>query len=197
MSDPRVAAVLVAAGGLLLSSGCVIRMSTPYASEADVTAIGPYCASAAACPTGREHKGLDVFMVESLKPFQAVADGTVETIDLFANEVTGNWQVNVRIRYDSWYSVEYAFEPFSTERAAGERQLANIPVTLGQRVRRGDLIGRLVHAGDAPHVHFHLNTAIWWREQERPCPERYFTAAARASILTLVRRSPGIEQMCY
>ncbi len=176
-------------------SGC-IKMTTPYANESDVEIIWPYCESDAVCPTGREHLGLDIFMVESLKPFQAVADGKVEEIELFQNEIAGTWQVNVRIRYNWLYTVNYAFEPFSPNFDDGQQQLVNIRVSEGQRVTEGDTIGLLVHAGDAPHVHFHLDKSfLWWRS--RPCPEPYFTDIARTSILEIIQRHPDIEQICY
>lgn len=89
-NTPHRAPILLAVGAALFLSGCAIRMIAPYANEADVTRVSPYCASAAGCPTAHEHKGLDFSTAGTLKPFQAVADGRVQAVELFANEITGN-----------------------------------------------------------------------------------------------------------
>ena len=179
------------------STGCAISMSTPYVDSADVARLWPYCGNVVNCPPEQEqeHEGLDFHTNANLRPFQAVSDGTVKDVELFLNEGNGFYQVNVRIQHNWKYTVEYAFEPFSPNMADGRQQLANIQVARGQKVVQGQVIGYLLHAGDAPHVHFHLDKGflVW---KARPCPEPYFTDEARASILAIVQSS-GFDTMCY
>lgn len=118
--------------------------------------------------------------------------GIVERINLFLNQGNSYWQVNIIIRYDSMYSVEYAFEPFSSDETDGEIQLANIVVTEGQTVLQGDIIGYLYKIGDGAHVHFGMH-----KNGEFACPEPYFMQKARDSILNILHQIWPYAKMCY
>ena len=131
-----------------------------------------------------------------MMPFQAVADGRVTTIHKFLNEGNNHWQVNVKIKYNSVFNVEYAFEPMSPLEVYGDQQLALIEefIYVGKEVIRGEIIGKLLSSqSDAAHVHFALR-----RYDESICPESYFTSDAQESILNLLHVWwPTADRICY
>jgi hypothetical protein len=127
-----------------------------------------------------------------LKPFQAVSSGVVENVELWQNNISLNWQVNVRIKYNSTYSVEYAFEPFSAVQSDGDTQRTNILISAGQNVAQGDIIGNLYTVGSGAHVHFGL-----YKNGAAICPEPYFTSEAKTSILNLLYVVWRGANMCY
>ena len=167
-------------------------MTTPFVSNADIASINEAFSSTANAPWGFAHSGVDFFPSGNLRPFQAVAPGTVEDIRLWQNDVTGNWQVNVTIRHNSKYSLDYIFEPFATSQADGQDQLSSIAVSRGQVLSQGQPIGALHTAGAGAHLHFGLR-----RRGAAVCPEPYFVPAARDSILALIHKDHPDWSMCY
>jgi len=173
-----------------------IEMITPYANAGDVSAVTQGFSTTTNCPWGRTHGGIDIAPTNDLMPFQAVADGKVFGIDKFLNEGNGYWQVNVRIRYNSAFNVEYAFEPMSPLEEHGDLQLALIKefIHMGKEVIRGEIIGKLLSSqGNGAHVHFALRNY-----DESICPEPYFTSDAQQSILNLLQIwYPKADRICY
>ncbi len=173
-----------------------ITMITPYIDAGDVSAITGGFSTTIDCPWGRIHDGIDIAPVHDLMPFQAVSDGRVIGIDKFLNEGNGFWQVNVRIRYNSAFTVGYGFEPMSPLEGFGDQQLALIEefIHLGKEVIRGETIGKLLSSqSDAAHVHFALHNY-----DESICPEPYFTSDAQESILNLLHVWwPTADRICY
>ncbi len=169
-----------------------LSMATPYVNSADIASINEAFSSTASAPWGFAHNGVDFFPNGDLKPFQAVATGTVDHVELWQNNISSNWQVNVRIRIDATYAVEYAFESFSAVQTEGEAQRANVLVSAGRELLAGDLIGNLHVAGSAAHVHFSL-----YKNDTAICPEAYFSPAAAESVLALTHRDPPSWEMCY
>lgn len=169
-----------------------ISMLTPYLSNSDMASINEAFSSTSSAPWGFQHNGVDFFPAGNNKPFQAVASGTVEAVSLWQNNLTSNWQVNVRIKVNPTYSVEYAFESFSASRTDGNTQLANISVSVGQIVTQGNTIGNLLTVNPGAHVHFTLllnSISI--------CPENYFTVSAKDSLLALIHKDHPTWNMCY
>jgi|GEM_PF-5733317 len=170
------------------SSSAHPSMTTPYANRQDMAPLeGLFY--------WNTHRGLDFHPRGSMKLFQAVLSGTVERVRLFRLDTTGNWQVEVIIRFNSDYSALYAFEPMTTSRADGQTQLAQIVVDQGQSVRSGEALGRLYAPNSNAHVHFSLlrsgpagDTHI--------CPWDYFTTAARQSVMALIRAANPNAAMC-
>lgn len=175
----------VPCGGL---PGAPISMITPYVNESDMADADPF--------ENNSHNGLDFHPNRDLIPFRAVSSGQVEYITLWPNDKTSNWQVNITIRFNATYAVEYGFEPMTLSRADGETQLENILVSKGQTVNQGRIIGNLYAAGEGAHVHFSLNKYAATDGSPGICPEQYFTATARASILNLIRRTHPNSNMC-
>jgi hypothetical protein len=200
----KVATFLVCAGLLLLlSAGCSkttaplspsadadIVMITPFFDASDVGSVNEAFSSTSSAPWGFAHSGIDFFPTETLKPFRSAAAGTVKEYRLWQNGQ--NWQVSVGIQYNATYTVNYGFEPFSAVEADGQKQLANMRVTSGQKVAQGDTIGYLYVAAGAAHVDFGLI-----KENQRICPEPYFTPAARQAVLTTIQGTYPGAMMCY
>jgi len=196
--------VLAAVGVTLLALGCGtsdkghvptgpdtdIVMITPFCDTSDVASVNEAFSSTSSAPWGFAHPGIDFFPTQNLKPFRAVAAGTVDEFRLWQNGT--NWQVNVGIRYNGTYTVGYSFEPFSAVGADGQSQLANMRVTSGQQIAQGDTIGYLYVVGGAAHVDFGLI-----KNNQRICPEAYFTPEARQAVLTVIRKTWPGAQMCY
>lgn len=168
-----------------------VSMTAPFVNAADIVAVNEAFSTTTSAPWRFAHNGIDFFpATATLKSFQAASTGIVSSVNQRQNG--SNWQVNVRIQFNTTFSLEYIFETFSTSQADGDAQRADILVANGQAVSQGQLIGRLHAVGSGAHVHFGLlknGTAI--------CPEPYFTADTRQSVLALVQRTYPGSNMCY
>ena len=105
---------------------------------------------------GRTHDAIDIMAPEGA-PVMAAADGIVEK--LFNSQGGGGISAYVRSpdgRWTYYYAHLQGYAPGLAE---------------GQRVKRGQLIGRVGHTGNAnpagPHLHFAINRMQpgerWWR----------------------------------
>src|SRR4051794_18697487 len=103
---------------------------------------------------GRRHDALDIMAAEGT-PVIAAADGTIEKL---FNSVRGGLTIYERSPDQKWvyyYAHLSAYAPGLAE---------------GQQVKRGQVIARVGHTGDAsaagPHLHFAINTMApgerWW-----------------------------------
>ena len=165
---------------------------TPYIHETDMATINEAFSIDACAPWGFGHGGIDFFPTGNLKPFRAVSDGTIESIDKLYNAPVDKWQVNVNLRIDATYWAGYAFEPMSDQESDADFQLTQLLVSEGQTVAQGDVIGYLLTVGPGAHVHFSLYE-VW----DPICPDPYFTPAARNSILNVLRWTWPYAQICY
>lgn len=108
----------------------------------------------AARAEGRRHDAIDIMSAEGT-PVIAAADGTIEKL---FNSVRGGITIYERSPDQKW---EYYYAHLSAY-ASGLHE--------GQQVKRGEVIGRVGHTGDAnpagPHLHFAINTMgandRWW-----------------------------------
>ena len=104
---------------------------------------------------GRRHDAIDIMAPEG-SPVIAAADGTIEKL---FNSVRGGITVYERSPDGKW---EYYYAHLSAY-APGLHE--------GQQVKRGQVIARVGHTGDAsaagPHLHFAINTMgggeRWWQ----------------------------------
>ncbi len=167
-------------------------MITPYVDESDMGPVNEAFSSNDNAPWGFTHNGIDFFPKSNLRQFQAVSSGVVEKFNLWQNDKTSNWQVNVVIKCNSTYSVIYGFEPMTAIQTDGKTQLANISVSMGQSIAQGDVIGRLSTGEEGAHVHFSL-----YENDVAICPEPFFTPQARESVLKLIRMAWSEADMCY
>jgi peptidoglycan LD-endopeptidase LytH len=103
---------------------------------------------------GRRHDAIDIMSAEGT-PVIAAADGTIEKL---FNSVRGGITIYERSpdqRWTYYYAHLSAYAPGLAE---------------GQQVKRGQVIGRVGHSGDAsaagPHLHFAINRMApgehWW-----------------------------------
>ena len=108
----------------------------------------------AARGAGRRHDAIDI-MADEGTPVIAAADGTIEKL---FNSVRGGITIYERSPDQKW---EYYYAHLSAY-APGLAE--------GQQVKRGQVIGRVGHTGDAsaagPHLHFAINSMApgerWW-----------------------------------
>ena len=164
----------------------------PFVSAQDVGDIREAFSASSNAPWGFAHDGVDFFPAADLMPVQAAAAGRVEFVNQMANNVTGNWQVNVRVRYDATDAVEYVFEPFSRSEEAAQAQRSQIAVQSGQQLSARQLVGRIVIRGEGAHLHFGIAHGAGF-----VCPEPFFTPDARTAVLAVLRtRHPGWN-LCY
>jgi murein DD-endopeptidase MepM/ murein hydrolase activator NlpD len=110
----------------------------------------------AARGSGRRHDAIDIMAAEGT-PVIAAADGTIEK--LFFSRGGGGITIYERATDPKWmyyYAHLSAYAPGLAE---------------GQKVKRGQVIGRVGHTGDAspsgPHLHFAINSMApgerWWQ----------------------------------
>lgn len=176
-----------------------ILLLTPYVTEADIVSINEAYSETDNAPWGFAHPGIDFFPTPgktSTTEFQAVADGVVQQVDLFKNNISNKWQVNVVIEYNNTYRFNYGFEPMSSSLIDGQRQLSYILVAQGDTVNGSQVIGSLYAPRNGAHVDFSLH-----KNNQFVCPEPYFTPAAHTSIMTILQNTlfpsePNIK-MCY
>jgi murein DD-endopeptidase MepM/ murein hydrolase activator NlpD len=103
---------------------------------------------------GRRHDAIDIMAAEGT-PVIASADGTIEKL---FNSARGGMTIYERSPNQKW---EYYYAHLSAY-APGLAE--------GQQVKRGQVIARVGHTGDAnaagPHLHFAINTMAegdhWW-----------------------------------
>lgn len=169
-----------------------ISMTTPYVSIDDMGSARDIYSTTEDSPLGRVHIGIDFFPNGDLKPYQAVSSGVITRIEHFQDNNSKMWMVNVTLKYNETYSVAYGFEPYTTSQEVGDAQRANISVSVNQSVSQGDIIGKLVVAHSSAHVHFSL-----MKDGADACPEPYFTAEARESVLALIHSEYPDWNMCY
>jgi murein DD-endopeptidase MepM/ murein hydrolase activator NlpD len=140
--------VLVAA---LFGAGCGPRMHRPLPPEPGAHASGPFSSpldtfsvlSPFGPRGGRFHTGIDIRNHRAAgDPVRASRDGRVTRA-----QVMSGYGKLVEIRHDDGFSTRYA-------------HLRRFRVTVGQRVRRGDIIGEVGDTGRAttPHLHFEILT---------------------------------------
>lgn len=169
-----------------------IVMITPFVNVADISSINEAYSTHGNCPWGFEHRALDFMISQDHIPFQAVCDGVIVGIDKFLNTGNGFWQVNIQLKYNETFTVNYAFEPFSASEADGNTQLNYIQVSEGDHVLQGDIIGYLGYVNPGAHVDFHLS-----QNGESICPENYFTPNAAQAIYTILHQTFPGASMCY
>ncbi|MFC1816641.1 hypothetical protein ACFL0M_12075 [Thermodesulfobacteriota bacterium] len=189
---------------------------TPYMNESDMTEINAgFSSENSFSPWGFVHDGMDIYPQGDLKPFQASCSGTVDSVELRQANPGSNWQVDVLIACNDYvpdpdlggyftpFSVDYVFEPMSNIQTDGQTQLANIPVSEGQTVSQGDIIGYLYVAGEGAHVHFGLVQfgGSLFSALGVPsipiCPEPHFSTEGKDSILNLLYVVWPSANMCY
>jgi len=149
-------------------------------------------------PWGFKHLGLDLITAINGAQVLAPAGGLVEEVNIYMNPRNNQWQVNVRVVYNKKYIYHVLFEPRAPSEEEIALQFAAIPVSVGQRVIQGDLLGKILDlshgdlSGGEAGIHFDL------RENEvLVCPGYYFNAEAHEKMLTLLwGMFPGAE-ICY
>ena len=122
-------------------------------------------------------------------------DGIITSIN--ENIITGSGNVgfSIDIRYNQNLSALLAFEPDSQDISIINKQRAEIAVSVGQIVKQGDLIGRLVVFLPSsaqvfgPHVHWSI---VQVDLQEKPlgrlCPRTYCTPQAQTQVDEMFER---------
>lgn len=149
-------------------------------------------------PWGFEHLGLDMLIATSGAAVLAPADGVVENLVTYCNPRNNQWQVNLLVRYNSSITYNILFEPRAPSESEVAQQWDALPLTIGQPVRQGDLLGAMLdlshgdRSGGEPGLHFDL-----WIDGDIVCPEPYFQPQAHAGMLALVQaKFPGAK-LCY
>ncbi len=156
------------------------------------------CSDTSGAPWGFAHLGTDVIAAQSGARVLAPADGTVEEVNVYMNPRNNQWQVNVRVRYNSTFVYHVLFEPRAPSESENALQRSAIPISPGQKVHKGDLLGRqldLSHgdlsAGEAG-IHFDV-----WKGNDNICPQPYFTANALAQMMNLLHAKFPNASLCY
>ncbi len=179
-------------GGSTARADAEFSMLAPYTNVSEMAPINEAYDEVGNSPWGFTHNGVDFFAIGGQATFQAVCPGEIVQVNLWLNPGNSRWQVNVTIRYNNRFSVEYAFEPTPADQAGGQAQLAAINVAEGQTVAAGDTLGVLIAGDNRSHVDFSLRD-----NNNFICPEPHFTAAATIEILGLVRQQWPGASICY
>ncbi len=218
LSNVVVAPVVLAAAVVLASCGgepaapTAAPSSSPTPSQSDIVLGAPYAdaaeykyvfpgystGGASGAPWGFEHEGLDFIIAGGGARVLAPAEGAVEQIELYQNPRNGQWQVNLRVRFNPRFAYDVLFEPRAPSQSVIADQRAAIPLLEGQRVTKGQLLGRILdlsrgdRSAGEPGIHFDV-----WRDESNVCPEPYFEPAARAGALALLHAAFPQARLCY
>ncbi|MDM7926493.1 MAG: hypothetical protein QUS35_10805 [bacterium] len=175
-------------------------LSVPYAEASEFKYIFPGFADSdtTGAPWGFSHQGLDLIPAGDSAAVIAPCGGVVEELKVYQNERNGQWQVNMTVRFDEAYVYHLLYEPRAHSEAEARVQRNAIPFSPGQRVDRGDDLGRLYNfskgdmSGGDVTLHFDI-----WKNGRNICPEPYFTPEARGAMLALLTARFPAAQLCY
>jgi hypothetical protein len=189
---------------------------TPYSSEAEMAKITTgFSSQYSFSPWDSVNDGIEIYPQDDLARIQSACSGMVDTVQLKQTATDDTWQVEVSIACDEYVvdpddggyfiplTTKYAFNTMSVNAQAGQDQLDNISVTLGDIVTQGDTIGYLKMFNESSHLHY----GLWQFGQTKfhifgvsgipICPEAQFTAQAKDSILKLLHVNWPNAEVCY
>ena len=189
---------------------------TPYFSEAEMSRItAGFSSQYSHSPWNYANDGIDIYPQSDLSRYQAACSGAVDAVILQQAITDDSWQVEVAIACDEYVfdpgagdyfiplTTKYVFKTMSINPQAGQNQLDNISVSLGNSITQGDTIGYLKVVNDSSHLHF----GLWQFGQTKfqifgvsgipLCPEAQFTPQAKDSILNLLHVTWPNAGMCY
>lgn len=204
--------------GVICRSGNLLPppLATPYVDEADMARItAGHSAAYSFSPWGYPHDGLDIYPQGDLQPLQAACSGLIDKLELQRDGKHGHWQVEVAVVCEDYVddpedggyfiplTTRYVLRTMSRDPLAGQAQLDNTMVGLGDPVVQGTVIAYLKQASPQSHLHFEL---LQFGQSEFEafgvtaiprCPRAQFSPAARDSVSSLLQSTwPGAE-MCY
>jgi len=176
-----------------------IIMDVLFADVEEFKYIHPgYSEGDSGVPWGFEHLGIDLITAINGAQVLAPADGLVEEVNIYMNPRNNQWQVNVRVVYNKKYIYHVLFEPRAPSEEEIALQFSAIPVSVGQKVTQGDLLGKILDlshgdlSGGEAGIHFDL------RENEvLVCPGYYFNEEALEKMLTLLWAMYPGAKICY
>lgn len=125
------------------------------------------------------HIGID-FTGKMDTRYVAVCDGEISSIKKYLMSGYGTWAITVNLKVNSTHEAIYVFEPDTSDDAIANLQLQKIVVEVGDKVTRGQLIGKLYAHGGFPHIHFAVSKNGEWVD-----PFPYFTEEAQKEIMEL------------
>ena len=137
------------------------------------------------------HNGLDFKFGSPLPTILAPCDGVVMGISVHPI-AWGNLIIDVGIRFNADWSYYIAFEPYTPDPVIADQQHAEIAVTVGQVVRRCDVLGRLV-VGDTEYPHIHWGVT---QSGVGPVCPRDILSATEQLELDALYASVGLSPAC-
>jgi hypothetical protein len=149
-------------------------------------------------PWGFEHLGLDFITATNGAKVLAPAGGVVEEVNIYMNPRNNQWQVNVRVKYNEDFIYHILFEPRAPSEDEIALQRAAIPISVGQKVAEGELLGKILDlshgdlSGGEAGIHFDLR-----KNEELVCPGNYFTLDALEEMLALLWAMYPQAKICY
>ncbi|OLS14773.1 MAG: hypothetical protein RBG13Loki_1606 [Promethearchaeota archaeon CR_4] len=172
-----------------LPAGANPSLQLPFTDASNLTMIGAYFSEASFTP----HTGID-FSFNTSVDILAATGGYVEDVKFWFNEKGGHWQTNVRVRLNSQWAVEVAFESWALTQDVGQLQASAILVQVGMKIAAGTQIGTLLYHGSGCHIDFGINN-----KSQRVCPYPYFTSEAKATfdpLFAMYNMNPNATVPC-
>ncbi|MBN2156801.1 MAG: hypothetical protein JW776_12230 [Candidatus Lokiarchaeota archaeon] len=140
------------------------------------------------CEDGLQYYAGDFFF-NNMTPVIACAPGRVERIDWLAAEEdlpfnTSLYIINVGVRFNESVSITYCFEPFTNKTSDWELQGQLLNVTIGDWVKKGDLIGVFLKINQYAHIHWDIS--IPCMDIGYPSPEYFYDMEGYNQMLDLI-----------
>ncbi len=125
------------------------------------------------------HNGIDYGCNASVY-IVAWCDLRVTGLKTWFNDGGGHWQTNVGLSYNWKYTFDCVFESWALNETYGNLQRADIYVKVGQKISRGDIIGKLLYHGEGTHIHFGMKES-----GNDVCPYLFLSPSAKLQFDSL------------
>ncbi len=183
-------------------------LSSPYKNESEIASIDwVYSEKRGGQPWGKGKSDMKFVPKVDLAEFQSMEDGVVEDIyEGISEAVEYHKIVRVSIRLDSKYVMIYTFNPSGTYPSFLETQRKQIFVSVGQNIKKGDIIGKLYKLNTHSNVLVALarmdeaSSSTSYKDilkLEYVSPEPYFDKDTTASLLGLINKGRSGYKLGY
>ncbi len=173
-------------------------LGVPFASAGDIYAFNEGYSEDSATPWGFIHTGID-YAFKNNSPVLATAPGVVLAISLQEstrpNAGENKYSIQIAIRYSNTHLIHYNFEPWTTDPAQRDLQVALLRVRVGDWVVKGQVIATFLNAGEGAHIHYGVGDG-WPIPPDQP-PTRYMEGSDFLRLLDMVHGFHPTWLPCY
>ncbi len=169
-------------------------MGVPFEFENDILTVNGGYSTTNSCPWARRHLGFD-FEYRNESNVIAAAPGKVVQIDILdmGEQMENRYVIHIFIQFNATVSVNYGFEPWTTDRNDAERQINMFTVKKGDWVNQSQIIGKFLRIGPGAHIHFDIS-----EKQQKLRLDKYFSTESHEKMMHLLQKyHPEWPHYCF